>query len=169
MNRRTSRRDIEQLIGNIRRSIKGVCLRTSIIVGFPGETEKEFKELLGFIKDTRFERMGAFIYSREEDTPACKFSGQIDERIKRERFDRLMSLQQDISKEVNEKFLHKYIEVLIEERQKGKKASYIGRTQYDAPEVDGQVYVRSKKTLKPGEFVNAKVTGILDYDLIATI
>ena len=164
MNRKTSRKEIEALIKKIRQRIPGVALRTSIITGFPGETEKNFSELLDFIKDIRFERLGAFIYSREEDTPAYGFKDQISEKVKKERFDRLMVLQQDISKQINQGFLGKTLEVLVEEQV--EKGAYTGRTQYDAPEVDGIVHIRSKKPLKSGVFVKVKITDTLEYDLV---
>ena len=164
MNRKTSRKEIEALIKKIRQRIPGVALRTSIITGFPGETEKNFSELLDFIKDIRFERLGAFIYSREEDTPAYGFKDQISEKLKKERFSRLMVSQQDISKQVNQAFLGKTLEVLVEE-QSGKGV-YAGRTQYDAPEADGTVRINSKHPLKPGTFVMVKITDTLEYDLV---
>jgi ribosomal protein S12 methylthiotransferase len=164
MNRHTTRRQIEALIKKIRQKIPHVALRTSVIVGFPGETEKNFRELLDFIKDIEFERLGAFIYSREEDTPAYGFSGHASEKNKKERLDRLMMLQQDISKKVNRGFLGKALEVLVEE--KAGKFNYTGRTQYDAPEVDGIVHIKSKQLLRPGDFVKIEITDTLEYDLV---
>ncbi|NQT89806.1 MAG: 30S ribosomal protein S12 methylthiotransferase RimO [Candidatus Omnitrophica bacterium] len=166
MNRRIKRRDIELLIDRIRKRIPSVAIRTSVIVGFPGETDKEFDELLAFIRDTAFERLGAFIYSREEGTPAYRFKNQLSDKIKRERFDRVMSLQQEISSRVNEGFMGQRLKVLIEEQDEGKRHFYLGRTQYDAPEVDGLVYVRSDKVLRPGTFADVKITDTLEYDLV---
>ncbi len=163
MNRQTQKKDILALIDKIRKIIPGVCLRTSVIVGFPSETEAEFKELADFIDDVKFERLGAFIYSREEDTRAYSFSGQIPKKLKSQRFGFIMARQQEVSKEVNQKFMGKTLRVLIDEKQ---KECYIGRSQYDAPEVDGQVYVKSVKSLKPGDFVDVKVTDTLEYDLV---
>jgi len=137
-------------------------LRTSIIVGFPGETNKEFKQLLEFIKIMKFERLGAFIYSKEEGTPAYEYKKHMPDKIKNQRLDEVMKLQQDISKQVNEHWLNKTLEVLIEEKQQG--GMYVGRTQYDAPEVDGVVYVKGNN-LRPGSFVNVKITDTLEYDL----
>ncbi len=162
MGRKTETSDILKLMDKIRKDIPQAGLRTSIIVGFPSETDKEFKELLKFIEEVKFERLGAFIYSREEGTAAYTFRKQIPQRVKRERFDRIMSTQQRISVQVNKRFLGQVLDVLIEEKQKDY---YLGRTQYDAPEVDGLVYVSSKKTLRPGEFVKVKVTDTLEYDL----
>lgn len=163
MNRDTTKEETIKLIAKIRKIIPGVVLRTSIIAGFPSETEKEFKELLRFLKEVRFERLGAFIYSREENTPAYGFQGQIPEKIKIERFDAIMSLQREVSSEVNSRMIGQIINVLIDEEENG---SYLGRSQYDAPEVDGLVYVRSKQKLKAGDFVKVKINDTLEYDLI---
>jgi ribosomal protein S12 methylthiotransferase len=163
MQRKTLKADIIKLIEKARKVIPQVALRTSVIVGFPTETDKEFKELLKFIKDVKFERLGAFIYSREEGTPAYSFKGQIPKEVKAARFNQVMALQQEISQEVNSSFLGKTLEILIDEAQ---NYQYIGRSQYDAPEVDGMVYVNSKKPLKPGDLVKVKITDTLEYDLV---
>jgi ribosomal protein S12 methylthiotransferase len=164
MRRRTLKKQILKLIEKIRKKIPEVAIRTSIIVGFPSETEREFQELLKFIQEIKFERLGAFIYSREEGTPAYNFKAQIPQKIKIARFNTLMLEQQKISQEINAKFFDKTLEVLIDEQENG---TYLGRSQYDAPEVDGLVYVRAKKTLKAGEFVKVKITDTLEYDLVA--
>lgn len=166
MHRHTAKKDILRLIEKIRKRIPGVAIRTCLIAGFPSETDKEFKELLEFVKDIRFERLGVFIYSREEDTPAYSFKGQVPKKIKIERFNAIMLQQQRISREINEKFLGKTLDVLIDEKENGV---YIGRSQYDAPEVDGLVYINSKKELKPGDFVRVKITDTLEYDLTAEV
>jgi len=163
MHRQTAKKDILRLIEKIRKIIPGVAMRTSLIAGFPSETDREFKELLDFIEEAKFERLGAFIYSREESTRACVLEGQVPERIKRERLNTIMSRQQIISNGINKKLLGETIEVLIDEKGNG---FYLGRSQYDAPEVDGQVYVRSKKLLNPGDFVKVKITDTLEYDLV---
>jgi ribosomal protein S12 methylthiotransferase len=163
MNRKTTSHEIEQIIEKIRQRIPTAALRTSIIIGFPGETEKDFSQLLDFIRHARFERLGAFIYSREEGTPAYGFKDQVSEHIKKERFNRLMILQQEISENVNKGFLGMTLEVLVEQRT--GKGLYAGRTQYDAPEVDGIVHISSKKVLRPGNFVKVKITDTLEYDL----
>ena len=167
MNRKVTRERIEVLIKKIRKKIPNVALRTSIIVGFPGETDKQFKELCDFIKKTKFERLGCFIYSKEEDTPAYNLKNQIDAKVKKIRFDKIMQLQQKVSEEINSALLGKDMEVLIEEKDPSQKGVYIARTEHDAPEVDGQVYVHTKKTLKPGELINVTITDTLEYDLIA--
>ncbi len=163
MNRKTSRKDILGLIEKIRKTVPGVCLRTSIITGFPSETDTEFKELLKFIEDIKFERLGAFIYSREDGTAAYNFRKQIPKEIKIERFNAVMSLQQRVSQEVNKKFLGKTIAALIDEKAENY---YLGRSQYDAPEVDGLLYISSARKLSPGDFVQVKITDTLEYDLV---
>lgn len=162
MNRRITKKEIISLIEKIRKIIPGIALRTSIIVGFPSESEKEFKELLKFLEETRFERLGAFVYSREEDTPAYNFRQQVPGKTKIERFNTVMSTQQRISKEINKDFLGKTISVLIDEQDKDL---YLGRSQSDAPEVDGVVYVSSKRKLSPGDFVQTRIIDTLEYDL----
>ncbi|MDD5408557.1 MAG: MiaB/RimO family radical SAM methylthiotransferase [Candidatus Omnitrophica bacterium] len=166
MNRLITKKEIVSLIDKIRKVIPGVCLRTSLIVGFPSETDKEFEELLDFVKEIQFERLGAFIYSREEDTAAYGFKGQITQELKQKRFDIIMAAQQAISAEVNARFLGRSMRVLIEEEQDG---AYIGRSQLDAPEVDGLVYVNSKRSLKAGEFAEVKITDTLEYDLAGEV
>lgn len=163
MNRHVSKKDICLLLEKIRKALPDAALRTSVIVGFPSETEKEFKELLGFIRAFGFERLGAFMYSREEGTPAYALPGQVPAAVKQGRFNEIMACQQKISEESNKKFLGKTIDVLIDE-QEGD--TYVGRTQYDAPEVDGVVYIRSKKRLRCGEFVKARIYDTLEYDLV---
>lgn len=163
MDRKTARRDILDVIERIRKTIPGVGLRTSIIVGFPSETDREFKELLDFIKEARFERLGAFVYSREEGTRAYDFEGQVPKETKTERFNAIMSAQQNISRGINKNFLGKELEVLIDEKVDD---DYLGRSQYDAPEVDGQVFVKAQRNLKPGDFVRVKITDTLEYDLV---
>lgn len=163
MNRRTTKADALRLIEKLRSRIPGLILRTSIIVGFPGETEKDFRELLAFVRASQFERLGAFIYSREEATPAARMRGQVSGKVKEERLDELMKVQQAISLEKNRRLIGKTVKVLIDE--KGDDAGvYNGRTQGDAPEVDGCVYVTGK-TLKAGMFCDVKITDAMEYDL----
>lgn len=162
MNRRSSKAAILRLIDRARRIVPGIALRTSIIVGFPSETEKEFAELLSFIREVRFERLGAFVYSREEGTAAYGFSGQVPEKTKRQRFQAVLTSQQLVSEQVNSRFLGKSLPVLIEEK---KDDIYLGRTEYDAPEVDGMVYVRSKRILRPGDMAAVRITDTMEYDL----
>jgi ribosomal protein S12 methylthiotransferase len=161
MRRRYERQDLEDLIENLRR--RNFVLRTSVIAGFPGEGEAEFKELLGFIKKVKFDRLGVFTYSREPGTPAHNMRGQVSEKRKQERFHKLMRLQARISKGLNEKMIGKTLDTLIERTVRN---GYIGRSCMDAPDIDGSVLVKSDKFLKPGEIIKACVTGAGTYDLI---
>jgi ribosomal protein S12 methylthiotransferase len=163
MNRKTSPEDIISLIKKIRKKIPNCAIRTSVIVGFPGETESEFNQLLDFIKEIKFEKLGVFTYSQEEGTKAAKFPGQIHHMTKKKRKRRIMEAQQKIGAENLEKFIGQEITVLVLEKRKG---FYIGRTQHDAPEVDGVVFIKRRK-LNIGCFVKVKVTDSLEYDLVA--
>ncbi len=169
MNRKITRKEIMNLIGRLRSRIPGLALRTTFIVGFPGETDNDFRELCDFIREIRFERLGIFEYSREEGTAAYQFKNQIPEKIKKERFDVIMKLQQEISKKINATYIGKELEVLIDETKHRKPNTvnhYIGRTEYDAPEVDGNCFVRSKRLHKAGDFVKVKVVDTMEYDLV---
>jgi len=163
MNRKTRKSDIMKIIEKVRRRIPQVALRTSVIVGFPSETEKEFQELLHFVKEMQFERLGAFMYSREEGTVAYSLPRQVPTKEKVLRFDTLMAAQQEVASEVNQKFLGKRMEVIIDEKTVD---GYLGRTQFDAPEVDGVVYVSSSRALKQGDIVRVDITDTLEYDLV---
>lgn len=169
MKRGTSRKQILSLIVRLRKEIPHLAIRTSLIVGFPGETDKQFKELLDFIRKMKFERLGVFKYSRERKSPAYNFTQQVPEKIKQARYDAALSLQQDISRKINQGFLRKEVPVLIDEQDAQDKNLFLGRTQYDAPEVDGCVYVKSKKKLKPGDFAQVKITDTLEYDLVGEV
>lgn len=166
MNRRTTKKDIINLIETLRASIKDVCLRTSLLVGFPGEEEKDFEELLEFMKWAKFERLGIFKYSRQEGTAAASFEKQVSEAVKEKRFRKASNLQKTIAEQINSKFLGKTLKIIIDET---KKDFSLGRTEFDAPEVDGLVYVYSNKKLKPGSFVNVEITDTLEYDLVGTV
>jgi ribosomal protein S12 methylthiotransferase len=166
MNRSITQEEIIALIKKIRKVIPGVYLRTSLIVGFPSETEKEFNELLEFIKEAKFDRLGAFMYSREEGTLAYNFKGQISRPLKQERFNQIMSAQRTVANQLNAKFLGKTITVLVEEKQDG---AYVGRSQGDAPEVDGVVYINAKQPLKIGKFIPVKINDTLEYDLVGEV
>ncbi|OGX31959.1 MAG: ribosomal protein S12 methylthiotransferase RimO [Omnitrophica WOR_2 bacterium RIFCSPHIGHO2_02_FULL_46_37] len=167
MRRRTDKRKIMQLLAGLRKRIPGVAVRTSLLVGFPGETEKEFSELLSFVKEQQFERLGVFRYSREEGTPAFSYPGQVPEKLKEERFNIIMQEQQEISRRLNQKFLGRECEVLIDERS--TDGTYLGRLSIDAPEVDGLVYVKTAKHLEPGAFVRLKITDTYEYDLVGNL
>jgi len=168
MNRHVKKEEIVDLIGRLRENIPGIAIRTSVIVGFPGEGDKEFGELLDFIKETKFERMGAFVYSREEGTKAYDFPKQIPEEEKKKRLEKVMQLQQYISHENNKKCLGRTMRVLIDEKDLSS-GQYIGRSEHDAPEVDGVVYVKSKKDLNIGNFVDVKIEDVLEYDLVGSV
>ena len=160
MNRRGDSQMIKRLLAGCRQ--RGIIVRTTMIVGFPGETEEEFEELLEFVKETRFDRLGAFAYSPEENTPAAAMPDQIDEAVKQERLDRLMTLQQEISAEVMQARVGETGEVLVEGFRHGR---YYGRSLMEAPEVDGKVLFTSQKKLRPGEYVTVHITGASEYDL----
>ncbi len=173
MGRRCEKDYLLRLVDLVRGRLPGAAIRTTFIVGFPSETDKEFKELADFVKETRFERLGVFIYSREEGTPAAVMPEQVPEKIKRSRFDELMSLQQGISAENNRAMLGRELDVLVEEvaaLPEGRNSPdsayvYAGRSEYDAPEVDGTVYVKTRRPVKPGSMVRVRVDGALEYDL----
>jgi ribosomal protein S12 methylthiotransferase len=168
MNRPVKKSYIISLINKLRDRIPNLSLRTTFIVGFPGETDKDFEELMNFVREFRFERLGTFIFSREEGTPAYDFPQQIPTRIKNERLNELMLTQQSISKEINSFLVGKEIEVLIDEIQSGKPKIAIGRTEGDAPEIDGKVVIRTD-TAQVGKFIKVKVTEASEYDLVGEI
>lgn len=169
MKRPISETRTRNLIDRLRREIPEIALRSTVIVGFPGETESDFKKLISFVKSVGFDRLGVFMYSREEGTKAFGFKGQVPQRVKQKRYDAVMSLQKKISTGKNKKMIGDTVEVLIDEVNKSDKY-FIGRTYRDAPEVDGCVYVNSKNNkIKAGDFVNVKITGSLEYDLIGEI
>ena len=167
MNRRTSKEDIRNKVDMIRSKIPDAVIRTTVIVGFPGETEEDLEELIEFMKEIKFDRLGAFAYSREEGTPADRMDGHMDEEIKEERRDRVMMVQQAISEEINQKREDKVFEVLIEEE--AEEGVYVGRTQGDAEEIDSVVYVNSDEELEIGSFVNVYITEAMEYDLIGDV
>lgn len=167
MNRKTTKKDILSKIEMIRNHIPDATLRTSIIVGFPGETDEDFEELVEFIKEVEFDKLGVFTYSREEDTPADRLPNHLDEEIKLERQERLMLIQQGISEQKNKVKIGNKYEVLVEEQI--EENVYIGRTMYDAEEIDAIVYIKSVKDLQAGDFVNVVITDALEYDLMGVI
>ena len=172
MNRKTSKKDIIKLIEKIRNKIPDVTLRTSLIVGFPGETKDEFEELLEFVKTAKFDKLGVFKYSKEEGTPAEKLPNQIHGNTKKSRYNKIMSAQQKISRERLEKKIGKTYEVLIEDISFDRKY-YIGRTMQDVPEIDGLVYIKNEETGKEAEIINqfkkCQITEVSNYDLIGKI
>lgn len=164
MNRHGDAAMIKDVIAKLRREIPGIVIRTTFIVGFPGETEEDFNELAEFMKETEFEHAGVFTYSREEDTPAYSFPNQIDEEVKQARMDNLMAMQLEINERQNKAKIGKTITVLCEDFDPVSEAHY-GRSSADAPEIDGKVYFVSKKRIAPGSFVNVKIEDVVDYDL----
>ncbi len=169
MNRIVTQAQLRNTIARLRKEIPDIALRTSVIVGFPGETEAAFENLLGFLKDIAFERLGAFTYSHEEGSASYRYPNQIPEAIRQQRFDRLMQLQQSIAQEITGKSIGQRYEVLIDEQDPSDGAQYLGRTRADCPEVDGVVFIQSEKPLKPGEFVTAEITDHLEYDLVGRV
>lgn len=164
MRRASSRRSIEELIVKLRERIPGVVIRTSLIVGFPGESEDQFMELYEFLKEYKLDRAGVFIYSQEEDTDAALYEDQIDEKTKKERRRRLLSLQNRISHNINSNKIGMIYKVLVEGRL--DSGEFTGRTYGDAPDIDERVYVIcSDGELKPGDFINVKITGASEHDI----
>ncbi len=156
----------KQLISKFREEIPEAALRTTIIVGYPGETEEDFQELYEFVEQARFDRLGVFTYSHEEDTPAINLTDNIPEEIKSQRQERIMMLQQQISYERNKEKTGSHLKVIIDRKEKD---FYIGRTEYDSPEVDNEVIVYSEKELKTGEFYNTRITDADFFELIAEV
>lgn len=155
--------DYDGLIDRIRKTVPGIKLRTTIMVGFPGEEEKHFKMLLDFIKAKRFDHLGVFRYSREEGTVAYRYDGQVDEEEKEERERTVMEIQRDISRENLKGMVGEKVDVLIEGKE--GKGIFKGRTEFDAPEIDGVVYVKAKRELKVGDICKVVITSSDDYDL----
>ncbi len=168
MNRRTNQAQLREIIGKLRREIPDIALRTTMISGFPGETDEDHQELLEFVNEMEFSRLGVFAYSAEEDTPAAGFPDQIPEELKEERRDEIMELQQEIAFEACENMVGKVLEVMIEGKIADENA-YVGRTYMDAPNVDGMIFVNTGLDLMSGDFVRVKVTGALEYDLIGEV
>ena len=164
MNRHGDGKMIREVLAKLRREIPDIIIRTTFIVGFPGETEADFEELCAFIKEQRFDHAGAFPYSREEDTPAYDFPDQIDEQIKQDRLDLLMRMQMEINEEVNREKIGKTVDVLVEGYDTVAEVHY-GRSAADSPEIDGKVYFSSDVRVAAGSFVKVKVRRVVDYDL----
>ena len=169
MNRRTSKEDVTKIIEKIREKVPDVTLRTSLIVGFPGETKENFEELLEFVKNTKFDKLGTFMYSKEDGTPAAKLPDQIHGNTKKARYNRIMEAQQEISKEILTNKIGKNYKVLVEDMSFDGKY-FIGRTMQDVPEEDGLVYIKNNKDLDENtilnNFVNCEIIEVSNYDLI---
>lgn len=164
MNRHSTNSSIRDTIKRLRCAIPDIHIRTTLITGFPGETEEDFDKLTEFVETQRFERLGVFAYSREEGTVAGDMECQIDDDVKTARADSIMRRQIDISREINESKTGNTMRVIVDE--KDEDGAYVGRTQYDAPEIDNTVIFRSDRELKPGDMVNVKITDAFDYDLV---
>ena len=168
MGRRTSKAQLIETIEKLRDAMPDIALRTTLITGFPGETEEDHEELMDFVDQMEFERLGVFTYSPEEDTPAAKMDGQIEEEVKEERQAELMELQQDIVFEQAEDMIGRELLVMIEGKVADENA-YVGRTYRDAPNVDGLIFVNTDEELMSGDFAKVKVTGAMEYDLIGEL
>lgn len=168
MARRSSQAQITQVIGKLRNKIPDIALRTTLITGFPGETEQEFNDMLEFIKDIEFDRLGVFTYSREEGTPACNFDMQVDEEIKLERKEIILEAQKSISAKKCEQSIGKTFKVLVEGKLPEDNI-YCGRTYKDSPDIDGLVFIHSEEELISGDFVLVSINEAYDYDLVGVI
>lgn len=168
MGRRTSREDLVSVVKKLRREIPDIVLRTTLITGFPGETEEDHQILMEFVDEMEFDRLGVFTYSREDDTPAASMPDQVPEEIKTKRQEDLMLLQQEISADKGQAHIGQEMLVMIEGKVSGESA-YIGRTYGDAPKVDGYIFVQTGELLMTGDFVRVTVTGAMEYDLIGEI
>ena len=165
MNRHGGTALIKETVKKLRNEVKGITLRTTAMVGFPGETEEDFRELCEYVKEAKFDRFGAFTYSKEEGTSAALLDGEIDEQVKQDRYDILMQTQLTVSEELNRKKVGKTLTVLCDGFDTVAEV-YFGRSAQDAPDVDGKVYFSSVRKINPGEFVKVKIDEALDYDLV---
>ena len=168
MGRRTNQEELRERIAQIREAIPDICLRTTLISGFPGETQEEFEELYNFVDEMEFDRLGVFPYSREEGTPAAEMPDQVPQEIKESRRDELMELQQEIAFEKAESMKGRTILAMIEGKVEDENA-YVARTYMDAPGVDGLLFINTSRQLLTGDFVRARVTGSYEYDLIGEL
>ena len=168
MGRRTSKQELIDIVQKLRKEIPDICLRTTLITGFPGETQEQHEEVMEFIDTLEFDRLGAFTYSPEEDTPAATFEDQIDEEVKEDRQADIMELQQEIAFDKAEDMIGREVLVMIEGKVADENA-YVGRTYRDAPNVEGLIFINTDVELISGDFAKVKVTGALDYDLIGEL
>lgn len=168
MGRRTSNTQLRQIIGRLRKEIPDMAIRTTLISGFPGETQLEHQELMDFVEEMEFERLGVFAYSAEEDTPAAGFENQVPDEVKNRRRDAIMQLQQEISLGLSKEMVGRSVKVLIEGKVADEPA-YVGRTYMDGPGVDGMIFVQTGEGLSSGDFIDARVTGAMEYDLIGEV
>ena len=164
MGRRTSRAQLEEIIEKLRREIPDIALRTTLITGFPGETQEDHEELMAFVDEMEFDRLGVFTYSQEEDTPAASMEDQIDEEVKKNRQEELMELQQEVSMDKNEERIGRTMLAMVEGYLSDENV-YVARTYADAPGIDGYLFIDTAETLMSGDFAKVKITGALEYDL----
>ena len=164
MGRRTSRAQLEEIIGKLRKEIPDIALRTTLITGFPGETQEDHEELMAFVDEMEFDRLGVFTYSQEEDTPAASMEDQIDEEVKKDRQEELMELQQEVSLDKNEEKIGRTMLAMVEGYLSDENV-YVARTYADAPGIDGYLFIDTAETLMSGDFAKVKITGALEYDL----
>ena len=162
MKRQITRKEMVDLIQEIRRVNPKICIRTTLIAGFPGETEEDVEDLKAFLEEIRFDRVGVFTYSHEDDTTAFQLDDTLSQEEKEDRAQEIMAVQQEISLEMNEAKIGKEFKVIVDKREAGR---YIGRTEFDSVEVDNEVIIHTTKKLKPGDFVNVRITKAYDYDL----
>ena len=162
MKRQITRAEMKELIGEIRTRIPDICLRTTLIAGFPGETRDDVEEVKSFLEEQRFDRVGIFTYSHEEDTSAFDLKDSLSQEEKESRAQEIMEVQQEISFEKNQEKIGREFKVLVDKKESGR---YLGRTEFDSVEVDNEVIINSKKKLEPGQFVQVKITRAFDYDL----
>lgn len=168
MGRRTSKEQLVEIIGKLRKEIPDIAIRTTLITGFPGETQEQHEELMEFVDEMEFDRLGVFTYSPEEDTPAAVMPDQIPEDVKEDRQAELMELQQEIAFDLAEEMIGREVLVMIEGKVADENA-YVGRTYKDAPNVDGLIFVESEEELMSGDFARVRITGALEYDLMGEI
>ena len=168
MGRRTNKQEIVSIVEKLRKEIPDICLRTTLITGFPGETDEDHEELMQFVNDMEFDRLGVFTYSPEEDTPAALFDDQLDEDIKTDRQAEIMELQQEIAFEKAEEMVGRTVLVMVEGAVPDEHV-YVARSYKDAPNVDGLVFIQTSEELMTGDFVRVKITGSYEYDLIGEI
>ncbi len=165
MNRQSNGKTIRNLIQTLRKEIPDVVIRTTVMVGFPGETKEDFEELYNFLKEAKFDKLGCFAYSKEDGTPAARIKEQVHPMTKKSRYNKIMALQQEISKENLEKQIGKEVEILVEGKSFDGR-TYVGRTYMDVPDIDGIAYLNTDKNLQSGDFVKAKIIDVSNYDLI---
>ncbi len=169
MGRKTDRESLEEIISMLREEIPGIALRTTLITGFPGETPAQHEELVDFIDRMEFDRLGVFTYSQEEDTPAAEMPDQIPEEVKQERQEELMALQQEISRDLNERKVGSVLTVMVEGKVSDEEDVWAARTEFDAPDVDGYVFIRTGEQLMSGDLARVRITGAGDYDLTGVL